>query len=96
LKIKEIKIVAKTNVGKKAIETALLEQRKLNWQQRSIFRMLGFKCTLVEKEPYTCEIQINNPSFRQLLQDTFVKPLIDVLELNGAKKDFDYELLVVS
>lgn len=93
--MKEVIIKALNLRGKKALEQNIEESKKVKWLQKRKFKQMGYEQIVINTEPLTLTIKINNPHFQQVLdKKTFMFQIINTLEKNGAEEgDFELEVL---
>lgn len=92
--MKELKIKSLTNKGERALRTHLDEFKKMKLRQRLIFKTAGYSQKIIDNDPLSLLLMINNrhsrnPQFLDLITGEIKK----ALKKNGAEFNIDYEIL---
>jgi len=94
--MKEVKIITMTPIGRAALEGHLKESARMRWDQKQMFRLLGFSQNVISQDPFTVSLFLSNRRLSQQIQPDHFTGIIDAaLESNGAKKDIDYKLELI-
>lgn len=94
--MKEVKIICLTDIGKRALEIHLKESIKLRWDQKQMFKLLGFSQNVTNQDPFTLSLVLTNRRLSSQIQpDHFTGIIKTCLETNGAKEDIDYKFEVL-
>lgn len=86
-------ITALNDKGKIAIDKHIYETLSTSRVKKMILRKMGYKQEIVNERPYTLRIEINNPTYRNMLElRDFKIRIIEALKLNGADENQDYTI----
>ena len=88
-----LKIIAKTEEGKKAINQHISESHKQKLHVKIMFKQMGYHQELINTDPLTLEITLKNKRLGGMIKkEHFVREITEALKLNGAIMDIDYSI----
>lgn len=89
--MKSVKITARTENGKIAIERALHEGIKQDRRSRFLFKMLGYTQEIISREPFIVMVSLTKKVYQQIIKaQDIANKIQEALTENDAKKDTDY------
>lgn len=98
IKLKKIKIIARTEAGEKAMkDKGTAKQNALNkaamWSMKQALKIIGYKETITSGDPHTVEVAFTHPGAKAQIPQMMIALENQFKEL-GAKKDKDYSMEV--
>lgn len=88
----KIKIIAKNETGKKAIEQHVLESLKLRGPRKYMLKKLGYSQKVTLDDPYTLFCEFKGSLSGMIKIDHFKDEVNEALKKNGADKgDYYFE-----
>lgn len=91
--VKFINIIALNDKGKIAIDKHIYETLKTSRIKKMVLKKMGYKQMIINENPYTLRIEVNNPFYSDSLQlRDFEIRIKEALKLNGADDIDDYIL----
>ncbi len=93
--MKGIKLIAISKKGKEALQHHIKDSVKLPWNQRVMFKQLGWSQIVTQEDPFTVEISLSNKRVRAIVKAEHITAEIQsVLKSQGALIDTDYTMEV--
>ena len=91
--MKSLKIICKTDAGKKAVQQHMSEFHKARIKKLAFKKLVRQEVT--SDNPYTFEITITNATYAGLVKPKhFKEEIVEVMLKNGAEEDKDYSIEV--
>lgn len=92
--MRKIKIIARTELGRKAMESHIVESMKQNKKNKTMFKLLGFSQYVTATEPYTIELKIKSNVIGKLLNPVdIISKVKEAITENGALHEIDYDIV---
>lgn len=89
--MKNFYIIALNETGTKALEQHIAESMKEPRRNKLMFKLMGYTQKVINLDPYTIEIEINNKRLAQFLEPRdFARKVVETMTKNGAKEEIDY------
>lgn len=93
--MKEIKIKALTEPGKKAIKQHIKEFKKMKFKDKLIFKTAGYRHEVVSEDPPEVMLVANNRhTANPMFVDLIIGEIKKALKENGAEFETDYSIKV--
>ena len=91
MKIKSLKIIAKTENGIKAIKSHIDTTKT---KEMHMARLLGYKQQVISLEPFTLLVTLNWQLQRLIKQEDLTRKIKEAMKQNKAKYNQDYIIVV--
>ncbi len=87
----KIKITAKTERGKEALEQHINDSRKMGFRKKAMMKVIGISQKITVTNPLTLEVCFTNKRISQVIHpEHFTAEIYKFMESFGVEKDKDY------